>query len=146
MGKHLPFVSTGREAEQLEHWEKDGPEHVAQSGWQVVHTPAELKDVDGQDETHCPADASWLLAHVKQNFELPAQVVHDESHAVQVRLSVGERNVPVGQLDTHFPLESTKPDRHPVHCAWSMVEATVKFGISHVVHLGPQAVKTNQQM
>lgn len=108
----------------------------------MVHTPEELKDVEGQEETHDPADASWLLVHVRQNFELPAHVEHDESHAVHVKLSVGERNVPVGQLDMHFPPESTKPDRQPVHCAWSIVEATVKFGIWQVVHLGPQAVKT----
>lgn len=143
VGKHLPFVRTGRLEEQLEHWEKEGPEQVAQSGWQVVHTPEfeVVKELDGQEETHFPREASWLLEQVRQNVELPAQVVQEESQAVHVRLSVGERKVPAGQLGTHFPCERTKPGKQPVHWAWSIVDATEKFGIWHVVHFGPQARK-----
>lgn len=43
--------------------------------------------------------------------------------------------MPSGQLSTHFPCESTKPGKHPVHCNWFTVEATLKFGIAQVVHL-----------
>ena len=60
------------------------PEHAEQSGWQVVHTPEELKEFDGHEETHLPLEASWLLEHVKQKVDVPAQLLHDESHAVGV--------------------------------------------------------------
>ena len=58
------------------------PEHVAQSGWQVVHTPEELNEFEGHEETHFPPEASWLLEHVKQKVDDPTQLLHDESHAV----------------------------------------------------------------
>ena len=38
---------------------------------------------DGQDATHLPPEASWLLAQVRQNVDDPAQVPQDESHAVK---------------------------------------------------------------
>ena len=54
---------------------------MAQSGWQVTQTLEELKVLDGQDETHLPPDASWLLEQVRQNVELPAQELHEASQA-----------------------------------------------------------------
>lgn len=103
VARQRPLVSTGRDLLQLVHWLKDPPEHVAQSGWHVTQAPEELNVLDGQELTHCPLDASILFAHVKQKLALPAHVLQDEEHAVQVRLSVGERKVPVGQLCTHCP-------------------------------------------
>ena len=41
----------------------------------------------------------------------------DAGLPVQVRLSVGERKVPVGQLATHLPWDSTRPGKHAVHWA-----------------------------
>jgi hypothetical protein len=134
VGRHRPLVRTGRFDGQEEHWLKAPPEQVAQSGWQVMHLPEELNVFEGHEATHDPLEASWLFAQVRQKVEDPAQVLHEESHAtmpsqksglrqcnnyipVQVRLSVGERKVPVGQLSTHLPLESTKPGKQPVHCA-----------------------------
>lgn len=49
-----------------------------------MHTPEELKEFDGHEETHLPLEASWLLEHVKQKVDVPAQLLHDESHAVGV--------------------------------------------------------------
>jgi hypothetical protein len=34
---------------------------------------------------------------------------------VHVTLSLGERNVPVGQLEMHWPFDKTVPFRQPVH-------------------------------
>lgn len=48
-----------------------------------MQEPDELKVFDGHDETHFPPDASWLLAHVKQNVDDPVQLLHDESHAIE---------------------------------------------------------------
>lgn len=43
--------------------------------------------------------------------------------------------VPAGHVSTHSPFESRKkPDRHAEHCTWSIVLATLKFGMPHVVH------------
>lgn len=81
VGRQRPLVSTGRSAEQLVHWLKELPEHVAQSGWQVTHCPEELNVFEGQEATHFPFAASWLLAHDRQNVADPAQVPHDESQA-----------------------------------------------------------------
>lgn len=72
---------------------------------------------DGHELTHLPEEASCEFAHVRQNVAEPAHVPQDESQGVQVMLSVGERNVPEGQLSTHFPLERNVPGRQPVH--WS---------------------------
>ncbi len=58
---------------------------------------------------------------------------------MQVTLSEGETKVPVGQLATHFPCERKKPGKHPVHCNWLTVEATLKLGILHDVHFAPHA-------
>jgi len=58
VGRHRPLVKTGRFDGQLEHWLNDDPEHVAQSGWQVVQIPEELKVLDGHEDTHLPVDAS----------------------------------------------------------------------------------------
>lgn len=117
VGRQRPFVSTGRSELQLEHWLKEPPEHVAQSGWHARHEPEELKVLDGHEETHDPLDASLLLAQVKQKVDDPAQVLQEESQAVQVKLSVGLRNVPDGQLSIQAPPDRTYPGRHPVHCA-----------------------------
>ena len=77
VGKHRPFVRTGRFEEQLVHWLKLPPEQVAQSGWHVRQDPDEENVLEGQLETHFPAEASWLLAHVRQNVGDPAQVSQD---------------------------------------------------------------------
>lgn len=58
VGKQRPFVRTGRLDEQLEHWLKEPPVQVAQSGWQGRHEPDELNVLDGQDETQEPFEAS----------------------------------------------------------------------------------------
>ena len=47
-----------------------------------MHTPEELNEFEGHEETHFPPEASWLLEHVKQKVDDPAQLLHDESHAV----------------------------------------------------------------
>lgn len=98
VGRQRPFVRTGRSGGQLEHWLKAEPEQEAQSGWQATQEPDELNVFEGQDVTHLPPDASWLLAQVRQNVDEPAHVLHDESQAVQVMLSFGSRKVPEGQL------------------------------------------------
>jgi hypothetical protein len=53
------------------------PEQVAQSGWHERQDPEEENVLEGQLETHFPAEASWLLAHVRQNVEDPAHVSQD---------------------------------------------------------------------
>ena len=58
---------------------------------------------------------------------------------VHVKLSFGSRKVPNGQLATHCPCDRTIPGKHPVHCTWSTVDATLKFGILHVVHFAGHA-------
>jgi hypothetical protein len=78
-------VRTGLAAGQLEHWLKDGPEQLAQSGWQVTQVPVELKLFEGHDVTHCPFDASWLFAQVRQNFDAPVHVLQEASHAFGFR-------------------------------------------------------------
>lgn len=88
---------------------------VSQSGWQVRQRPEEENELEGQVETHWPLKASWLFAQERQNEAESTHVLQEESHAVHVKLSVGERKVPVGQLSTQAPWESTKPGRHPVH-------------------------------
>ena len=52
------MLRTGRSDGQLEHWLKEVPEQVAQSGWQVRHAPEELTVSEGQDDTQVPFDAS----------------------------------------------------------------------------------------
>lgn len=93
---------------------------------------------DGQVDTHFPLEARRFEVQVRQKSAEPAQVPHEDEHGVQVRLSCGETNVPDGQLCTQRPWERTKPGRHPVHCSWFTVEATLKFGMAHDVHLAPQ--------
>lgn len=61
---------------------------------------------------------------------------------VHVRLSCCDTKVPDGQLSTHFPSDKKNPGKQPVHCTWSMVEATLKLGILHEVHLAPQPIKS----
>jgi len=117
VGRHLPFVSTGRLDEQDKHVLNDEPEQVAQSGWHERHEPDDVNVSEGQLATHLPPKASWLLAQVRQKVDEPAHVLHEASQAVHVKLSVGETNVPEGQLVTHWPCESTNPGKHPVHCS-----------------------------
>jgi len=52
VGKQRPLVRTGRAELQVEHWLKDGPEQVAQSGWHLTQEPLELNEFEGQEETH----------------------------------------------------------------------------------------------
>lgn len=81
LGTHRPLALTGREGGHVEHWSNPDPLHVAQSGWHAVQEDAEAKEVEGQEETHVPFEASRLLAHVRQKVVVPAQVLHDESQA-----------------------------------------------------------------
>lgn len=101
VGKHRPFESTGRSEGHVEHWLKDSPEQVAQSGWHATQAPEDEKALDGHDVTHEPLEASWLFVQVRQNVALPAHVPQVELHALQVKLSLGSRNVPLGQLSIH---------------------------------------------
>lgn len=87
VGRHRPLVKTGRLDGQLEHWLNEDPEQVAQSGWQVVQIPDELKALDGHEDTHLPPDASWLLEHVRQNVELPTHVLQEASQAGLCQIS-----------------------------------------------------------
>ena len=107
---------------------------MAQSRWHVRQDPEEEKVLEEQLETHFPADASWLLAHVRQNVGDPAQVPQDALQAkskieirftyinpvlchlpTQVTLSWDETVVPEGQLPTHVPLERNDPGKQEVH-------------------------------
>lgn len=58
---------------------------------------------------------------------------------MQVKLSRGSTKVPAGQDSTHLSFESTNPGRHSVHVSLSIVEAAVKPGMPHVVHLAGHA-------
>jgi hypothetical protein len=74
-------VRTGAPAGQPEHWLKDGPEQLAQSGWQATQVPVALKLFEGHDVTHCPFDASKLFVQVRQKFDAPVHVLQEVSHA-----------------------------------------------------------------
>lgn len=128
VGKHRPLDKTGREEGQVRHWEKEDPEHVAQSGWHEPQVPPDENVPPGQLETHLPLDACWFEGQLRQNVLDPEQVLHDESQAVQVKLSLAT-NVPLGQLPTHWPLLRNEPGKHAVHCNWETVEATENEGI-----------------
>jgi hypothetical protein len=138
VGRQRPLLSTGRSAGQVEHWLKLVPEHVAQSGWHVRQVPEEENALEGHELTHLPCEASWPPAQVRQKVEEPRQDPHDESHFWHVMLSVGDRKVPAGQLSVHVPLDRTKLGRQAVHVNWLTVEATLKFGMPHAVHLEGQ--------
>ena len=70
---------------------KPPPEQLAQSGWHVRQDPEEENVLEGQLETHFPAAASWLLAHVRQNVGDPAQVPQDALQAkVKIELDSSE--------------------------------------------------------
>jgi len=84
---------------------KEFPEQVAQSEWHERHEPDEEKVSAGQLATQLPSEASRLPEQVKQNVDDPAQVPQLESQERQLRLSCGDRNVPEGQVSTHFPSE-----------------------------------------
>ena len=58
---------------------------------------------------------------------------------MQVELFWAETVVPEGQLPTQVPLERKNPGKQAVHCFWLTMEATLKLGIWHAVHLAPQA-------
>ena len=81
VAKHRPFMRTGLFEGQLVHWLKLPPEQVAQSGWHVRQDPEEENVLEGQLETHFPAEASWLLVHVRQDVGDPAHVPQDELQA-----------------------------------------------------------------
>lgn len=76
-------MRTGRSDGQEEHWLKELPEQVAQSGWQGTQLPEELKVFEGQDVTQDPEEASWLFAHVRQWSAEPAQVPQEEEQAAE---------------------------------------------------------------
>lgn len=84
---------------------KEFPEQVAQSGWHATQEPEELNELEGQDVTQLPDEASLLSAQVRQKSAEPAQVPQEEEQAVQVTLSLGSMKVPLGQLSTHLPDE-----------------------------------------
>lgn len=97
VGRHRPDVDpegaerTGREIEQVVHWEKEEPEQVAQSGWQGVQVlrggvvlEDEEKEEEGQDWTHWPLEAKREPEQDVQNVEEPEQVAQDESQAVRM--------------------------------------------------------------
>ena len=141
------------------------PVQDAQSGWQVrqERLPEDEKVPEGQAETHWPLEASWEEdEQVRQKLDAPIHVPQEESHAmeinvnldliqrgekyvpIQVKLSCGETNVPEGQLSRHCPWDRTNPGKHPVHCSWFTVDAALKLGILHDVHLAPQARRAVQ--
>ncbi|EED78376.1 predicted protein [Postia placenta Mad-698-R] len=125
VGRQRPFVSTGRSELQLEHWLKEPPEHVAQSGWHARHEPEELKVLDGHEETHDPLDASLLLAQVKQKVDDPAQVLQEESQAMtEVLVHCSYQNL----------------GKHTGASQVIRRAQELKFGISHFVHLAGQPV------
>lgn len=76
VGRQRPFESTGRLGGQVEHWLNEVPEQVAQSGWQGVHVPEVVIELDGQEETHLPPEASWPPLQVRQKSAAPMQVPH----------------------------------------------------------------------
>jgi hypothetical protein len=80
-------VRTGRFGGHVEHWLKEGPEQLAQSGWHLRQEPEELKVPDGQVETHCPDDASCWDVQVRQKVGEPRQVPQDDEHANQLCVS-----------------------------------------------------------
>jgi hypothetical protein len=85
VGRHRPLVSTGRLDGQLAHWVKDGPLHVAQSGWHARHAPDAENVLEGHVLTHFPFNASWLLGQVRQVVGEPEHVLQLASQASQDR-------------------------------------------------------------
>ena len=65
---------------------------------------------------------------------------------MQVTLSWDETVVPEGQLVTQVPLERKDPGKQEVHFFWLAVDATLKLGIWHAVHLAPQAERKKHQL
>lgn len=64
------------------HWLKAPPaEQEAQSGWQGRQAPAVENVPEGQADTQLPFKLNRLLAHVRQNVDVPEQVLHEESQA-----------------------------------------------------------------
>ncbi|THH10113.1 hypothetical protein EW145_g1555 [Phellinidium pouzarii] len=117
VGRHRPDESTGLADAHDEHWLKEAPEQVAQSGWQGTHAPEEENEFGGQEKTHEPIEARRLFEQVKQKVDEPAHVPQDESQAEHDTLSLGSKNVPLGQLSMHWPLLRTNPGRHAEHFA-----------------------------
>lgn len=105
---------------------------------------------------HLPLKAKPLLGHDKQKLAEPTHVAHSELQAMSglakqfgkgichLRMHVAsfweETNLPAGQLWTHCPFDKKYPGKHPVHCAWLIVDAVVKFGIVQDEQCGPQAI------
>lgn len=84
VGRHLPFVRTGRSGGQVEHWLKDCPEQDAQSGWHLRQEPPELNVLEGQVETHWPEEANCPELQVRQKSAVPIQVPHVEEQATDL--------------------------------------------------------------
>ena len=63
---------------------------------------------------------------------------------MQVKLSFGETKVPEGQLSRHCPFDRKDPGKQPIHWRSEAREPTLKLGISHDVHLAPQAKKIDE--
>jgi hypothetical protein len=78
------------------------PEQDAQSGWQGVQVLAfgVANDLVGQEETHVPAEASWLPLHVRQKSAALAQVVQVEAQAGKSIMYQNHENDSIGP-DTH---------------------------------------------
>ena len=87
VGRQRPDMRTGRLGGHVEHWLKDGPEQLAQSGWHLLQAPEEVKVPVGQVETHWPEEASWLDVQVRQKSAEPRQVPQDDEHAIQLYVS-----------------------------------------------------------
>lgn len=83
VGRQRPLVRTGSPGEHVEHWLNDGPEQVAQSGWQLTHWPPEVKVLEGQLETHLPDAANWPVGHVRQKSDDPTHEPHEDEHAAE---------------------------------------------------------------
>lgn len=81
VGRHRPFVNTGRSELHVVHWLKEDPEQLPQSGWHLVHEPEDENVLDGQVETHCPEEARRPELHVRQKFAEPAHAPQLEEQA-----------------------------------------------------------------
>jgi hypothetical protein len=91
---------------------------------------AELQEAQGGEHA-IEQIVRWSTSKVKGTKSVP----------VQVKLSLGETKVPEGQLSAHFPCDRKDPGKQAVHWSCETVEAALKLGISHDVHLAPQAKK-----
>jgi len=85
VGRHRPFVNTGRSGLHVVHWLKEDPEQLPQSGWHLMHEPEDENELDGQVETHCPEEAKRPELHVRQKSGEPVHVAQFEEQAKGAR-------------------------------------------------------------